>query len=376
MAHLKTQQFALLVIGGLALAGCSNQPPTPEVSPVPSETPSELSEAIDTISGQAESDAESEQNESREVEETVASCMAEHGFEYIPVERGIQDPNSLLSFMQPEPGDPEPGTVAYAEKYGYQLSYWEYNPVAYDLDSIHQMFGVDNDFIDPNLAITEAMSEAELLAYEVALYGPTAAWSEAEWEDYQNNFSDSNQWLGPGEDPMRDPAGCLNFASREVGADNNFEAKLDDPDYQEFEILLVELEKKVQEDARTLELIADWSSCMSDAGHNYSNPQHAVEELSEDFGELTFFRLEQLSDLDVEGAEYAEQWEAIYAQPVPGLDEFSAKEYEVAIDDATCAIQVDFAKREQAIYSEMEDEFYQDNRTLISELTARYGSVM
>ena len=111
------------------------------------------------------------------VEEIVAECMAEEGFEYIPV-----DQTQFTSFSSDEL-DVEWGTLEFAEQYGYGATT---NPWGGGEGEEEQPVDEEQpEFVDPNQEAVEAMSATEQEAYYAALYGNqeyVEGEEEVEWD--------------------------------------------------------------------------------------------------------------------------------------------------------------------------------------------------
>ncbi len=217
---------ATLVAAVAVLAGCSGDAP----APVASVEPGPLDQMAELLAYGDEDETE------LRIQEHVAACMAEAGFEYVPVRTGLD-----LELAEPEE---EPGTLAFAERWGYGASTDPYGQVA----ALAQATAPR----DPNEAIVAAMGEAELEQYTLALWGP----------------QDQDEPVEP------ERQGCQGWARHEVevaesalgtaretylrGARESWESAYADP--------------------RVAEAAARWSSCMADAGYpDLATPQAAAE---------------------------------------------------------------------------------------------------
>ncbi len=201
-----------------ALAGCSEAPDGPPTAPADA--------YVDLV---VDVSREAAEEQEMHLEELLAACMAEAGFEYVP---------SLtnLSFVDEAAMDPPRGSREFAEQYGYGL------PVLPP--------GARSPFVaNPNDAIVAAMSEAEVAEYVRARDG---AWGEGP----TTGASDD---VGPGWKPE----GC------DVWAKGQMETVAADRD-------ATYLALKAEVDRIDAELVpahpdvvaadAAWSACMADAG--------------------------------------------------------------------------------------------------------------
>ena len=183
----------------------------------------------------------------QQVQELVAACMKEAGFEYLPYVPTAPEPEPVLE-----------GDLDWARTYGYGIS------------TIDMAAPDPSD--DPNTAITAAMSESERAAYQQALFGssfqstrsaggPVAAAPPVEIAP--PGVSADGSTAPPTGDADSAP-GCVPTASAQVYGEP------DVVDMQEFDTLfeaLGKLQTSVEQDPRVVPLVAAWSDCMADAGH-------------------------------------------------------------------------------------------------------------
>lgn len=162
----------------------------------------------------------------RAAEQGVVECMQRVGFEYIAVD--------FASQFEPEAGAENPDSREYAELNGYGISI---RPVV-DVPLLE-------DVVDPNDEVRNALSAAEVEAYNLALYGDAPPQGEVI--------------------PAQDRTGCVAeaydavyAAQAELGAVEQF--------FGEFGDELTELEERFQSDPRFIELENQWSTCMAESG--------------------------------------------------------------------------------------------------------------
>lgn len=169
------------------------------------------------------------------MEEAVAACMGEQGFEYVPDTSGYH-------YIDAAAIDPPPGSREFAELYGYGFA---------ALPEEMRSEGTAN----ANDAIMGTMSPEELEAYQRALWGDAVG-------------SDPD---GGGEVEL---AGCFGAAREQVWG-----YREEDPVRValEGEIALIDAEA-APTDAAVSAAAGRWSACMSDAGHpGYGTPPDAEE---------------------------------------------------------------------------------------------------
>ena len=236
----------LVAVLASALAACSApaDPPTPDdtrpasspdTEPGPTATPAPRSPGpLETYLGFT-GELDSPETIATRVtwrENLTAACMADQGFDYIPV---VPTPDDL----ELEEG-PLPGTPDYVEQYGYGI--WK-PPMAsggYTWDK----------GIDPNDALVAAMSDAGLAAYETALWGPVVS------ED-------------PNDGSVLREGGCSSAADTPIGDDIAYLVTV----RQEAMDFLA----TIDQDSRLADVDAAWASCMADAGFADRSPRAAQE---------------------------------------------------------------------------------------------------
>ena len=183
----------------------------------------------------------------RRVEELIARCMAQEGFEYIPAVRPVT--SSQVTFDQEE----------FAREQGFGITTW------YGQEGTFRE--PDDDWEDPNRAIVESLTESERAAYLEVLQGTfgEVGSSEIDPETGEPVFPD---------DPFGE--GCQGQAYAEVyGVQMEIFEKLG-PE-------LEELWQRVQADPRFKEDQRQWVVCMADRGYSYDSIDQFYAEVFEDF---------------------------------------------------------------------------------------------
>jgi hypothetical protein len=223
MAHRAAAAVGVVLL--VMAAGCSQEAP----SSGPSRAPGPADAYFEAALGFSADDAA--QADLR-MEESVAGCMSEQGFEYVP-------DTSMYHFVDAAEIDPPPGTREFAEQFGYGFA------------ALPEGMSFESDGApNANDVIMGAMSPEELEAYSSALWGDTVdeTTGEAELGGCYGAARDE-VWGDPDEDPVR-------VALEEEIARIDTEVTPMDPD--------------------VLEAAAQWSTCMSDAGHpGYAEPPDA-----------------------------------------------------------------------------------------------------
>ncbi|WP_129337253.1 hypothetical protein [Cellulomonas endophytica] len=248
-----------------------------------------------------------------QVEDLVAACMAEQGFEYTPVDTSGQ------SFVVPEDGDvPEWGSVEFAERFGYGMT---------TSDELAEAQGYDPSVeeempVNPNDERVMAMGEGEQQAYYEALYGvQTGTTSEDEPVEYD--------WT---------TAGCSGAAQHEV-----FEVEVEGTDTQDLQTRLGEIYEDAQQDPRYRTAQQEWATCMGDEGHDFTAPEDAQQSISDDLNAM---------------------WEASTTGEVDEAVEADLREREiaVAVADAGCREGADLDGVLGQVTSDLEETFYAENK--------------
>ncbi|MFV0427408.1 MAG: hypothetical protein ACK5KU_10295 [Beutenbergiaceae bacterium] len=326
----------LLAVGALALAGCNSddgggEELTWEDSP--------LNQAFEGLSGVGEQSSEEweaeYEDQQRRIEELIATCMADQGFEYIPMnyaDMGI-DTSDL-------DGEFDPASREYAEQYGYGIT------------TMDEIVGSDpaQEPEDPNQAIYDAMSDSEQAAYEAALYGDFDVSAAMDMDDDEFEMPDASQ------------TGCTGQAEAAVRGTAEEEATVDnlsqDPRFAEFFEAEELFYTTAENDPSFDELEAEWSSCMAEAGYDgFANSNAAADSIFEEMNALWD------ATGDEEGVEPDEA-------EMARLREI---EITLAVADWDCSDQIDLQQRRMAIQFELEQAFVDEWQEEIDTLVAAYN---
>ncbi|WP_157987469.1 hypothetical protein [Jiangella endophytica] len=211
---------------------------------------------------------EDDRQKMRQVEELVAVCMEEAGFEYIPVdpfggETG-DDPFADAYALPPD---------EFAREYGYGMTTLM-NPVKDE----------EQESADPNEAIREGLSEAALEQYHIAL------WGEGVQVSGGGAVSVEPAPVEGGAPSAPEDQGCHGEARAEVYGEDD--GQLMGPDFSEFEGLFEDLDalrQRIDSDPRMVEASEAWAACMAQAGYSEfdatTDPEDSVmEQMSELYG--------------------------------------------------------------------------------------------
>lgn len=209
---------ALLLLLTMVLAGCTNE----DVKPGTLDEALGLADPQDPVAQlQAMADHESQ------IEELVAECMAQQGFEYLP--RDIApDPRAAGELTDEE----------YRRLYGYGMTH-----------STESSYRDLEGWGSPNEEHVASLDEETRFAWYRALNGDDP------------------------DDDARD--GCRHQAEDEVTA-----FRFTD-EWAEMERALADVEARISADPRTIAAQASWAGCMADAGYPFAQEDDAIEFLNE-----------------------------------------------------------------------------------------------
>ena len=297
----------------LTLAGCSGDKAVAKLDPA--ESP--LSKYMSSMYG--DFDEDSMLTQQNEQEELVATCMADEGFDYVPVD------NSQYSGMMSSDDGEEYGTEKWVAENGYGMSQ---SP-----EQIAEQPDQSQEFIDPNQDYVMSLSEGEQTAYYEVLYGPQPTEEElGEDGSYEYNWETS---------------GCQGFASHEVNGDQPS---------QDDHAALYEAMSALYEDAQNspelVALDAEWATCMADAGHaEFTKKSEAQESIS-----------------NAQNAIYESATDS--APDEQALADLRETELTLAMADFTCAEEIDYTTASMKVQFELEEQFIVDHKAELDALIA------
>ncbi len=175
-----------------------------------------------------------------QVEATIATCMTDAGFEYVPV-----DFPTIMAAMDSDETAPGLSDEEYLDQYGFGITTQFDKPIR------------TNGLGEQNARIFEALPEADRVAYNRALYGEDPDQTLAVALEIEN-------FAGAG--------GCTRAAAEEFFTREELTATYVNPG----DVL-------IEQDPRMVTALADWSTCMRDAGHDYNHPDDITRDLKERF---------------------------------------------------------------------------------------------
>jgi hypothetical protein len=272
--------------------------------------------------------------EQREIEDLVAPCMAEQGFEYIP---WVYPPRLSVGTA------PDLTPDEYRAKFGYGISTDPVGPTGVARAA---------EPINPNRIISEAMSPAEFQAYQWALHGDSSTISE--------------------DTPLQD-RGCGGKAEQTV---RGVEFAL----YDELGDERRALRERIENNPRVVQATLEWSRCMTQAGFAFASPEAIQEELAARSApfQMRGDPYEVLSQAEID-ALTPDELEAFVAQLMilppeeqTELDALQQFELEVAAADHECAGPLDAVRYEVTV--ELEQEFVDEHLAQLEAIVAARGT--
>jgi hypothetical protein len=264
----------------------------------------------------------------RRMEDLIATCMRDQGFEYVPVPPEAKPKSKFAEAFELPPDK-------FAEQYGYGISTFDWgDPVG------------END-TDPNRQIRDRLSATAKKAYDKALDGEGMVVAAGGGAKVSSSKSTD--------------LGCRGKAAEQVYGKPK---DLKDPgqEMRRFDSLFKDLEalrKRIEADPRVADAAQAWSDCMADARYTGLNkPEDARTKVQQ--------RMDRLLGIDTSGP-------GPTAKPKSPKDldpaQLSAlKRYELAIAkaDYDCK-QTHYEKPFREVQFQLETEFVGTHRTLLEQ---------
>lgn len=317
------QAVATALLAALTLTACGGSDGEGDGAAAAEVEPGPLDEFYEAAYG--EFDEESADEQMKQVEEVVAACMAEQGFEYVPVDQ------TQGSVSMPEELDVEWGTREFAEQYGYGMTT---NPWGEP-----EEVPVEEEFVDPNAEYVDAMSEPEREAYYVALWGEQTM-SEDPEEEYVYDW---------------EQAGCQGRAQHEV-----YEAGMDDPAFTSLMEEMNTMWERVQQDPRVADVTTAWVDCMADAGYT---GLATVDDAQMRINDMTNKVYEEAYSGEGMGPDATEEdWLKIEEDVQARLAAITEEEIATAVADFECRDDAGYEDVMQEVNIDLQQEFVDAHR--------------
>ena len=315
---------AIASILALTLSACSDSdeaPDSPDARDPDVGVLEALFEAAEAESFSSGTDAA----QSMRVEELIAECMADEGFEYVPV-----DYSDLWGWQTAEEV-PDYGTLEYAKSYGYGVTTGPGDDEAFDVE-----------WTNPNDAIRDALSANELEAYLDRLWG--------------------NDPRGVGPEGTALPwqeQGCQGWAEHEVYG-HAMRGSLDDESW-EWNSLVQEIERvfsALDTHPDVGAAAAGWSDCVADAGYpGFTAVPEAEASVSDRYDALLSGDVPQ-DPAETAGGGLAAV-EASFDEHLAALTE---EEIALATADFTCREESGYQDVYDEVSAQAQQEFYDAHR--------------
>ncbi|MGH1491111.1 MAG: hypothetical protein ACRBK7_17250 [Acidimicrobiales bacterium] len=299
-----------------------------------------------------------------ERQETIAACMKQQGFDYVP-----RDSSDFNVFGGPDGIDYD--SREYAEKYGFGITTERYSQeevgpelVGHNYDQFEESFEDD-----PNNQIVEAMDEATRDAYYEALYGPEDSFpvfdpetmTDEELEALENDF-------------VYEPQGCEGEA---WGQDDTSKF------YQDFSDEMQDMYEAIEDDPRLKAKEDEIGACVAEKGYEFAGfdnedfwmsfdgELNKVDELlggfpGEDLTEEDFASMtpEELDEIFNQPREFSDEAKTL-------LGELQAKETAVAVAVWDCGGSFSATgELYQEVAREYEQRFLDENADRLAEYKA------
>jgi hypothetical protein len=323
----------------LTLTACTDAPSADDTASV--DTP--LTPYYEALYG-SEADYEQMQEDQEAVEakiqEKIAECMTEEGFEYTAV---VPDSGNVAD-MSSSDGDADvwkPDDRKWVEKWGYGIVDW---PGREEDEAAEQELAEDVSD-DPNYAYYDSLADGERAAYDEALSGPLLDEEVYDDPDYEYKWEEG---------------GCYGRASHEVEGDDAGEDPL--LEYQDLLARMSEIWEVTENDPETVALDAEWATCMSDAGESaFDSPYEAQESISADYQELSPTPVDpgpEDASVDAAGVEEPD----LSPDTNPDVAALHEREIVLALADLACREQSSYADEMQRISIAVEQRFVDENK--------------
>jgi hypothetical protein len=253
------------------------------------------------------------------IEEKVAACMTNEGFEYIPVDWSQN--SSDYSGEEWLPEDEE-----WVAQYGWGIVTYPGQMDIFDGPDV-------NEFVDPNQEYVASLSESEQSAYYEILYGVGPSGDDP-FEEYEYNVEE---------------AGCYGQAQFEVQGPDPWT----EPTNQALLDSMHSIWERVESDPRIAEANAAWASCMEDSGvPGFESPHAARGAFYEEVNALYENATEDVAPDD------------------PKLTALGNREIELALADLACATEAGTGQVALTVLFELEEQFIADNKVELDALLA------
>ncbi|MBP1327389.1 hypothetical protein JOF28_002621 [Leucobacter exalbidus] len=328
---------AVLTAAAMLLTGCS----TSDAAPSPEDL-GPLSKYLSAMYDEEEYTQEKFEAEQGNIEELVAECMTEEGFEYLP---NVQSGNFYSPSEDGEDTGPDWGSQEFAENYGYGII---------DYPGMEESNQQAEEYNDPNEEYTSSLSEKQLTAYYNALHGPGPN-DEEMLAMEEGDGSYAYNW---------ETAGCYGAAQHEAqGESGSSQDAYEDPEFAELFASMQDVWSVLYDENSDNEVVAklnsEWQECMAEAGFTeYPSPNAVTNALYEEQNELY--------NSTSEDGEYQEPSKE-------ARDEFKQREITIATADFACKKDLKYDAKIMTEQFELEQAFVDANKPALDALISKYS---
>lgn len=264
-----------------------------------------------------EEQAAAYEEENREREELMATCMKEQGFDYAP---NVSTGTSFSSGEEWQPDERE-----WVAQYGYGMVRWPGMDDQPDMEEVYE---------DPNQEYVASLTPSEQTAFYEALHGPPVPEEEL-------NEDGSYEWSW-------ETSGCYGWAQNELDGDNPIMSEEFAPLMEEINQFYTDLDSA----SSMADVDAEWAACMADAGHGgFARQSEALTSISDELNTYYESQTEWIED-------------------DPALDEIADREVELALVDLDCRESTDYRERRQDVVVALEEQFIADHQAELDALKA------
>lgn len=305
----------------------------------------------------------------KKVQEAIAACMTELGWEYIPV---IQPDVSYEYSPEDE--------IERVKREGLGIAYYVLNPNG-DPNYVDPWA----EWEDPNTPYVESLTDAEREAYYADLNGEGGmiAYSAKKPAGDPDDSTVDIMPVDPSGEPVEFTPGCQGKAYDEVYGQD----PINTPEYWDaMQGYYEDLQERIEADPRIGELDKEWAACMKDKGFDYENQQdywdkaytafqeRVTEAVGEDYYKdpMEGWTQQQIDDFWATATQ--EQIDALYVRPEPTgeqrtqLEAILADEIEVAVAQTECS--QDYSKKMEEVYADVEERFALEHEDELKALAA------
>ncbi len=388
---MKTRPLVLLTAGALLVGACGSSDVTSTDGGAEAGDDTEfvyespLGEFLGWSNANFDEDAAQAQyaEQERQVQEAIATCMREQGFEYLPIDTAAQQ-----AFWEEQTnGDLEWGTDEWTEKYGFGITTQRFSQSQVGPDLVGSNWDTTDQEgpPDPNQEYLDSLSDVERGAYSEALYGGGEDYVVPIWEEEGREPTDEEMQAYDEEYQANyNPTGCEPVAYEEI-YNSGGEADYETFD-AEFGDALQEMEQRMESNPDVIAYRDIIRACVEETGAEFITEQEAYEYFEEQMNAAGLGWEDQpdpfegLDTTDFTDEDYERIYQESANQLLPAdqlatLAELQATEIATAVAIRDCGGGWEAEMRELAdIRIEIEKDFLADNADRLAEFEGVFGN--